>query len=169
MTITVDCVVTSMTKPANPTSNLTYQLWNAPTYFDFSQDWVQDPACGYAVTDSFVWTGLNSYITQDSITTGRIAVDAVVTAAVGTHTVSVQNTPTIASNGANGSESFAPANAADKVEFTITIEDPCRTTTVNTITITGTDSSSPYSKGVQDTATATVTFVRPTTTAEDSN
>jgi hypothetical protein len=40
---------------------------------------------------------------------------------------------------------------------------------VNTITITGTDSSSPYSKGVQDTATATVTFVRPTTTTEDSN
>ena len=100
------------------------------------------------MTDSFTWTGLNSYITQDSITTGRIAVDTVLVAAIGTHTVSVQDTVTIASNGLSGSTTFNPTDSTDKVEFTITIADPCRTATVNTITITGADSSGPYSYGV---------------------
>ena len=73
------------------------------------------------------------------------------------------------SNGSSGATSFAPADANDKVEFTITIADPCRTTTVNTITVSGTDSSSPYSKAVTDGSSTTVTFVRPTTTTEDTN
>ena len=72
-------------------------------------------------------------------------------------------------NGSSGATSFTPANAADKVEFTIVIADPCTTTTVNTITVTGADSSSPYSLGIADEASGTVTFVRPTTTTEDAN
>jgi len=73
------------------------------------------------------------------------------------------------SNGASGATSFAPADSNDKVEFVITIADPCRTTTVNTITVTGADSSSPYSKAVTDGSSTSVTFVRPTTTTEDTN
>ena len=69
----------------------------------------------------------------------------------------------MASNGAAGATTFAYADAADKVEFTIAIANPCRTTTVNTITVTGADSSAPYSKGLTDGTTDTVTFVRPTT------
>ena len=90
-------------------------------------------------------------------------------AAVNTYTVSVQNTITLTSNGSTGATSFAPTDSNDKVEFTITIADPCKTTTVNTITVSGTDSSSPYSKAVTDGSTASVTFVRPTTTTEDTN
>ena len=52
------------------------------------------------------------------------------------------------SNGSAGATTFAPADAADKVEFTIIIADPCKTTTVNTITVTGADTSGPYSLGV---------------------
>jgi len=74
----------------------------------------------------------------------------------------------MATNGASGATSFTPANAADKVEFTLAIANPCRTTTLSTITVTGADSSSPYSKGVTDGTTGTVTFVRPTTTVETS-
>ena len=74
----------------------------------------------------------------------------------------------MASNGAAGATTFAYADAADKVEFTIAIANPCRTATVNTITVTGTDSSSPYSKGLTDGTTDTVTFVRPTTSVETS-
>lgn len=73
------------------------------------------------------------------------------------------------SNGSGGATSFAPADASDKVEFTITIADPCRTTTLPTITVSGTDSSSPYSKALTDGSTTTVTFVRPTTPVEDAN
>ena len=120
------------------------------------------------MTDSFTWTGTNSYIVADSAIPGRINVATTSLAAVASHTVSVQNTVTIASNGSAGSTTFAPADANDKVEFTIVIENPCLTTTVNTITFSGTDSSSPYSKAVTDGSTTTVTFVRPTTTTETS-
>ena len=88
-------------------------------------------------------------------------------AALGTHTVSVQNTVSMSSNNA-GSTSFAPSDSNDKVEFTITIADPCKTATVNTITVSGADSSGPYSKSVTDGSTTTVTFVRPTTSVESS-
>ena len=91
------------------------------------------------MTDSFTWTGTNTYLVQDSTTLGRLNVDSGNLAAVGTHTVSVQNTVTIASNGGSSS-TFTPIDASDKVEFTVTIENPCLTTTVNTITVSGTDS-----------------------------
>ena len=74
----------------------------------------------------------------------------------------------MASNGAAGATTFAYADAADKVEFTVAIADPCRTTTLSGITVSTTDSSSPYSKGVTDGGTMTVTFVRPTTVVETS-
>ena len=63
VTIVVDCAVTAFTRPANPSSGLSYNLFDAPLYFDFSQDWVQTPACGLTFTDSFTWTGLNTYVT----------------------------------------------------------------------------------------------------------
>ena len=62
VTITVQCVVTSMTRPSNPTSNLAYNVWDASIAHDFSQTWVQSPACGHTMTDSFTWTGANSYL-----------------------------------------------------------------------------------------------------------
>ena len=40
---------------------------------------------------------------------------------------------------------------------------------MNTLTVTGADSSSPYSKSVGDGSSTTVTFVRPVTAAETSN
>ena len=149
LTITVRCVVTSMTRPSNPTTGLTYNVWDKPLSFDFSQTWVQTPACGYVYTDSFTWTGLNSYILQDSATPGRINVVTSLLSGVNTYTVSVQNTITIANNGGSSS-TFSPADTNDKVSFVITIVDPCRTTTLPSLTVSGADSSSPYSKGVTD-------------------
>ena len=113
----IDCVVTGFTKPANPTgaNNLTYKLFYSPLIFDFAQDWVQTPACGHKFTDSFTWTGLNSYIKQDSSNTGRISVETSLKAATAqTYTVSLQNTATVTANSAfrgGSSAQFAPANA----------------------------------------------------------
>ena len=36
VTLTIDCVVTSVTRPANPSSGLDYNLFDTPLYFDFS-------------------------------------------------------------------------------------------------------------------------------------
>jgi len=33
--LTIECVVTSFTKPANPSSGLTYNMWDTPLSFDF--------------------------------------------------------------------------------------------------------------------------------------
>ena len=59
---------------------------------------MQSPACGLAFTDSFTWTGLNSYVVQDSGRPGRIVVSAVALAAVGNHAVTVANTATVTAN-----------------------------------------------------------------------
>ena len=106
---------------------------------------------------------------QDTGTAGRINIYSGNLAAVNSYTVSLQNTLTISSNGSSGSTSFSPTDSSDKVEFTIVIADPCKTATVNTITVSGTDSSSPYSKAVTDGSSTTVTFVRPTTSVETSS
>ena len=148
-TITIRCVVTSFTRPSNPVSGLSYNLWDSALSFDFKQTWVQVPACGLAFTDVFTWTGLNTYVTQDSANTGRINAQSSKLAAVGTHAVSLQNTITVNPNGDGASFTYAPTpSSTDKVEFTITIANPCKTTTVNEITMASTDSSAPYSKGV---------------------
>ena len=101
LTITVRCVVTSFTRPANPTTGLSYNLWDAANSFDFTQTWVQTPACGNAYTDSFTWTGNNSYLVLDSAKPGRLNVYASNLAALtpGSYTVSVQNTISVANNG----------------------------------------------------------------------
>ena len=170
-TVNVDRVVTAYTMPSAPAGNaLSYTLWSAPKAFDFTQTWVQSPACGHAYTDSFTWTGLNTYVVQDANSPGRVVVSATALAAVGTHAVTVANSPTVTANSkyaGGASTPFAAGN--DKVSFTITIVNPCTSTTLNTITVSGTTSSNPYSKTVIDGATGAVTFVRPTTTAEDTN
>lgn len=157
--------------PAAPTGNaLKYTLWGAPIYFDFTQTWVQAPACGLAFTDSFTWTGLNSYVTQDANRPGRIIVNAVDLSAVGNVAVTVANSATVTANSKfTGGSSQQFAAGVNKVSFTIEIINPCKTTTLNTITIATTDSSNPYQKAVTDGATMTVTFTRPITAAENSN
>lgn len=80
--VRIDCVVTSFTKPTAPTGTaLEYILWNVPKIYDYTLDWVQVPACGYTVTETFNWTGDNTYIVADG---GRITVSSNKLAAVGT-------------------------------------------------------------------------------------
>ena len=83
--------------------------------------------------------------------------------------MTLTNTPTVPKNSAflgGTSSSFAPVDANDKVSFTITVVDPCKTTTVNAIVITGAGSAGSYTISVTDGNTGTFTFVRPTTTVE---
>jgi hypothetical protein len=169
MTFTVDCVITSFTRPSDP-SQITYNIWDDTSFYDGSQQWVQDPACAHTFTDSFTWTGLNTYIVQDSGTLGRINIRTNDVSAKNTYSVSVQNTITVLQNGEFGTtnEQFIPTGVSDKVTVSVDIVNPCETTTVNSLVFTGGD----YSAGVltvTDTQSVSVTFPRPTTTAEDSN
>ena len=66
-TITVNCVVTSFTRPSNPTSGLTQYIKGSAIEFDFNDKYTQDPACGHPYTSVFTWTGASeSFMTVDS-------------------------------------------------------------------------------------------------------
>ena len=110
---------------------------------------------------------------QDSGSAGKIKFYSGNLAAVSlgpsSYTSSLQNTITIASKGSSGSTSFSPADSSDKVEFTIVVSDPCKTATVNTMTVSGTDYSSPYSNSVSNRSSTSLTFFRPTTTVKTSS
>ena len=66
--------------------------------------------------------------------------------------MSVQNTITIADNGGTSNVAFAPADANDKVEFVVTLEDGCKTATLSTPTLSG------ATLNVADGGTASLTF-----------
>lgn len=50
--------MTSFTRPSDPTSGLIQDIKGAAIEFDFNDQYTQDPACGYAYTSSFSWTGV---------------------------------------------------------------------------------------------------------------
>jgi hypothetical protein len=64
----------------------------------------------------------------------------------------VQNTITITDNGGTANDVFAPVDADDKVEFTITLDDGCNDAMINP------PSLSTYSLSVIDGDTDTITF-----------
>jgi hypothetical protein len=85
---------------------------------------------------------------------GILFVQATDEALIGnTYTVSVQNTITIDDNGGTLLDEFAPVDADDKIEFTITLEDGCKAATINSPTF----SSSILS--VVDGETDSITFI----------
>jgi len=88
------------------------------------------------------------------------------------YAVSVKNIPTVTANSAfpGGSSATLPLpGGSDVVSFTIEIVNPCLLTSLNTITFTDVDATSPYfRKDVVDGNSVTVKFTRPTTATEDS-
>jgi hypothetical protein len=130
---TVQCTVATFTRPSDPSTE-NYDLFATLHTIDISSlVYVQDPACGYAYTDSVTWTGLETFISQASATdfvlevyTNNVANSGSTDGApTTTYTVSVQNTITISSNGPAGSVNFAPTGISDKVEFDVVINNPC--------------------------------------------
>lgn len=161
--IVVSCVVTSITPPAAPTTNLSYNVYDASNnHHDFtSATYTQVPNCGYAVTNSWAWEGTDS---STALTTngGALSIFTTKKALAGTYPVKLGNTITIANNGGSSS-TFTPASDSDKVVFTITIVDPCTTATINSLSFT------PSSISVQDKSTATTTFSAPTNSVMDTH
>ena len=163
LTIVISCQVTSITQPAAPTTNLSYNVYDATITHDFtSATYTQVPDCGYAVTNSFSWEGVDASTSLTS-TGGSLAVFTTKKAEAGSYQVKLSNTITIASNGPAGSSTFTPASDSEKVVFTITVTDPCTTATINSLTF------SPSSISVQDKGTATTTFSAPTNSVMDTH
>jgi hypothetical protein len=47
-------------RPSDPITGLTHYVQGSPLVFDFNDQYVQSPACGYAYTSSFTWTGVDA-------------------------------------------------------------------------------------------------------------
>ena len=61
ITLTVECTITSFTRPADPTAGLAYTLFDPTLDIDLrtsvEQAYVQTPACGYDYSATPTWTG----------------------------------------------------------------------------------------------------------------
>ena len=132
--IIVSCQVTSITPPAAPTTNLEYVVYDASNnHHDFtSATYTQVPDCGWAVSNSWSWEGVDA---STALTSSGAALSVYTTrkAQAGTYEVKLSNTLTIASNGPAGSTTFTPSSDAEKTVFTMTVTDPCVSATINAL------------------------------------
>ena len=164
---TVTCEVTSFALPSTP-SDVSYTLFTSSLEVDLtSLVYVQTPACGYAYTSSLTWTGLETFITTSTDFIVDVYSQAISTAGSSaaspsqTYSLTVANDITVASNGPAGSSSF-PASG-NTIGFSVTITNPCYTTTIPNLTFNPSTLLS-----VTDGGTGSVEFVRPSNSVETS-
>ena len=136
-------------------------MYDVPLAFDFTNDvWTQTPDCGYDWTNSFAWEGSTS-TDAFAITGGSLVVSTSKRSLAASHEVKLVNTLTIPYNGPGGSTTFTPASDADKVVYTIVIEDPCLTATIDDVVFLDDTSAAVTSASVTDGGQVTVTFTAP--------
>lgn len=164
---TVTCEVTSFALPSNP-SDESYTLFTAASRIDLSNlVYVQTPACGYAYTSTLTWTGLETFITSTTDFVVDVYSQSIAHAGASTgspstvYPLTLANTLAIASNGPAGASSFA--HGGSTIGFSVTITNPCYTTSIPTLTFNPSALLS-----VTDGATGSIEFVRSTNGVETS-
>ena len=70
MVITISCTLSSYTLPSTPvepTFDLSYIIYSDPITIDLSTlVYTEQPTCNYALTTAIAWTGLPTFMVQDS-------------------------------------------------------------------------------------------------------
>jgi hypothetical protein len=60
--LSVQCVVTAFTATSNTLPDLPYEVFAEAAVFKVAGDYfIQEPACGYAYTGAYTWSGTTSY------------------------------------------------------------------------------------------------------------
>ena len=137
--LSIQCAVTSFTASSNSLPALPYEVFAEAAVFEIATDYfIQDPACGYAYTGVYTWTGTTSYAkVPTSITDGsEIRVTSInpAHADAGDLDLSFTSVLTIADN--NGvSEDFT---ISTPVTMTVTITDPCDITQLDPLALSAT-------------------------------
>ena len=112
--LNIICSIQTFNKPADP-APVTYYVNGDDKIIDMTNQWVQDPACGYVYTESFTWTGLTTYMTETSAGSGIITLSSTNRADEGTDsTLTINLSATVADNGDGNPETFdltGPTNA----------------------------------------------------------
>jgi len=130
-TVTIDlrvCVITDLDAPTAPTVGDATQLVFATTPKDItlaSPGFVQRPACGYALVETFTWeipSGAPITKTSDYV----IRVETEVAAKRGEYDVKLINSAKYAGTG---------VTYANNTPFKVTVTDPCKTTVLTSVTV----------------------------------
>lgn len=145
ITLTVECTVTSFTRPANPTTDLAYTLFAATHEIDLTSSvgeaYVQDPACNYPYSSVVEWTGDNDWIQVDPENSFILLVQSNDETNsgydIGEHSKTYAMTlavDLILDDGNNGGQTtFAMDSGDDLISFDITVTNPCWDTTIDAI------------------------------------
>lgn len=141
---------------AAPSTGLQYVLYDTTHKIDLSGNvYTQTPPCGYTTTNTHTWTiASGSPITVNSANPQQIDVVSLDRTKVGTHAVTMTTVFEYAT------QSFTET---DTISFTVTIIDPCETTTINNAVFT------PATLTVTNGSTATMTFNEVTDSVEVAN
>ena len=163
VTITVSCEVTSFAISGAGTTSISYNVFAPLSIIDGSTlVFTQSPACGYTFTNSWTYTipsgNAQSVISQGSFVTPSFNIETDDTSKTGSYTVTLTNDITIDSGQGQSTTSFS----GNDQSYTVTVSNPCPTTTVAAITF------SPSSITVTDGSTATSEFVIPSDGVDDA-
>ena len=129
--ITVGCTITDVASPTAPSSaggwTLTYDVYGDALGIDLSTiDYPQTPLCGFTVTESFAWTiPSGAPITVDADNAEKVLVQTTNDVKHGTYTLTLTNTIT------HSDGTWTPS-----MTFDVQVNDPCRTTAINTVDVT---------------------------------
>jgi hypothetical protein len=130
-TVVVDCIITEVKTPTNPGTQV-YNLMAAAKFVDLTPAFTQYPPCGYAITNSIAWTIPTISADTDAIekqSDYRLKIQSSTLSINGQYTVTITNSVTYNDRGT--AQSFSPS-----VSFVVDVKDPCKTSTIQAITLT---------------------------------
>ena len=123
MILTITCTVTGYdlpTVPAEPTFDLSYIVYAAPMKIDLSTlVYVEQPTCQWTTTSAITWTGLQSFMLQDTNNPSLITISTSdKTKATGSpYTLVYKRAITVTSAGQTGTTLFRSGGATDSLTF----------------------------------------------------
>ena len=125
--VVVDCVIEEIRTPDTP-ATVVYNLMAAAHFEDLSPAFYQYPPCDYTLTETIAWDLPTIDADPDAIeavSDYRISVSSAVLDIHGVYTLTLTDTVTY------NDQSWAPS-----VAFDVDIRDPCKTSTIEAITLT---------------------------------
>ena len=135
LTLTIECEITSWAAPT--LADIAYIVYDAQVSADVSAlSYVQTPACGYDYTRAYTWTGVTDPLALEPGNDGRVNIASIKPSQAGTYPLSAAVELTVTNGNNGGTDTFNMDTGADLVELTVTITNPCETTSIEDITFT---------------------------------
>jgi hypothetical protein len=126
------CVIIRLDPPTTPTTaTLAQKIFDPSKTIDLTTPGFQQvPACGYFLVETFTWTiPTGAPITENNSGGSKYKIDVVTTDPTKHNTYSV-------TLGLSALYATLQTTFTQNISFTVTVTDPCRTTTITPFTLT---------------------------------